>query len=212
METYQPSAIVLQCGADSLTGDRLGCFNLTLKGHGMCVEYVKSFNVPLLLLGGGGYSVRNVARCWVHETAIALGQTLDDDIPENDYYEYFGPNFKLHLTQSNMENLNPHESLEKIKIKLFEVLRDLPCVPSVPFHTVPREIEKSEPEADPDVRFSRMSFCLIILNCLESEIDRIIYDEKDFYESERDNVSLTKISKSISISASVNPMSNDMEI
>jgi acetoin utilization deacetylase AcuC-like enzyme len=32
METYQPGAIVLQCGADSLTGDRLGCFNLTLKG------------------------------------------------------------------------------------------------------------------------------------------------------------------------------------
>ena len=32
MEMYQPSAIVLQCGADSLSGDRLGCFNLTLKG------------------------------------------------------------------------------------------------------------------------------------------------------------------------------------
>ena len=32
MESYQPSAIVLQCGADSLSGDRLGCFNLTLKG------------------------------------------------------------------------------------------------------------------------------------------------------------------------------------
>ena len=31
MEMYDPSAIVLQCGADSLTGDRLGCFNLTLK-------------------------------------------------------------------------------------------------------------------------------------------------------------------------------------
>ena len=31
MEHYRPSAIVLQCGADSLTGDRLGCFNLTLK-------------------------------------------------------------------------------------------------------------------------------------------------------------------------------------
>lgn len=29
---YQPSAIVLQCGADSLSGDRLGCFNLTIKG------------------------------------------------------------------------------------------------------------------------------------------------------------------------------------
>jgi histone deacetylase 1/2 len=33
METYQPSAVVLQCGADSLSGDRLGCFNLTLKGR-----------------------------------------------------------------------------------------------------------------------------------------------------------------------------------
>lgn len=32
MEMYQPSAIVLQCGADSLSGDRLGCFNLTIKG------------------------------------------------------------------------------------------------------------------------------------------------------------------------------------
>ena len=32
MERYQPEAIVLQCGADSLSGDRLGCFNLSLKG------------------------------------------------------------------------------------------------------------------------------------------------------------------------------------
>ena len=31
MEVYNPTAIVLQCGADSLTGDRLGCFNLTVK-------------------------------------------------------------------------------------------------------------------------------------------------------------------------------------
>ena len=32
MEMYRPSAVVLQCGADSLAGDRLGCFNLSLKG------------------------------------------------------------------------------------------------------------------------------------------------------------------------------------
>lgn len=36
METFQPSAVVLQCGADSLTGDRLGCFNLTVKGMVVC--------------------------------------------------------------------------------------------------------------------------------------------------------------------------------
>ena len=73
METYQPSAVVLQCGADSLSGDRLGCFNLTLKGHGKCVEYMKKWNLPLLMLGGGGYTIRNVARCWTYETSMALG-------------------------------------------------------------------------------------------------------------------------------------------
>jgi acetoin utilization deacetylase AcuC-like enzyme len=33
MDWYRPEAVVLQCGADSLAGDRLGCFNLTLKGR-----------------------------------------------------------------------------------------------------------------------------------------------------------------------------------
>uniref|UniRef100_A0A8C5IXJ7 Histone deacetylase domain-containing protein n=1 Tax=Junco hyemalis TaxID=40217 RepID=A0A8C5IXJ7_JUNHY len=77
METFQPSAVVLQCGSDSLSGDRLGCFNLTIKGHAKCVEFVKSFNLPMLMLGGGGYTIRNVARCWTYETAVAL----DTEIP-----------------------------------------------------------------------------------------------------------------------------------
>ena len=72
MEHYSPEAIVMQCGADSLSGDRLGCFNLSLKGHADCVKYVKSFNVPLLVLGGGGYTLRNVPRCWAYETGVLL--------------------------------------------------------------------------------------------------------------------------------------------
>jgi len=32
METYDPSAIVLQCGTDSLSGDKLGCLNLSMRG------------------------------------------------------------------------------------------------------------------------------------------------------------------------------------
>uniref|UniRef100_A0A2K6ESR9 Histone deacetylase 1 n=1 Tax=Propithecus coquereli TaxID=379532 RepID=A0A2K6ESR9_PROCO len=43
MEMFQPSA----CGSDSLSGDQLGCFNLTIKGHAKCVEFVKSFNLPI---------------------------------------------------------------------------------------------------------------------------------------------------------------------
>jgi len=52
IETYQPGAIVLQCGADSLASDRLGCFNLSLDGHGDCVRFVKRFGIPLLVTGG----------------------------------------------------------------------------------------------------------------------------------------------------------------
>ena len=41
MACYQPEAVVLCCGADSIAGDRLGCWNLSVKGHGECLEYVK---------------------------------------------------------------------------------------------------------------------------------------------------------------------------
>jgi len=55
MDVFKPSAICLQCGADGLVGDRLGTFNMTVQGHAAAVEFVKSFNVPMLVLGGGGY-------------------------------------------------------------------------------------------------------------------------------------------------------------
>lgn len=41
MEVYQPEAVVLQCGADSLAGDRLGVFNLFVKGHADCVRFLR---------------------------------------------------------------------------------------------------------------------------------------------------------------------------
>lgn len=79
MEMYQPGAIVVCGGADSLSGDRLGCFNLSLQGHAACMEFLAGFGVPMLVLGGGGYTMRNVARCWCYETGRLLGQELPDE-------------------------------------------------------------------------------------------------------------------------------------
>ena len=31
------------CGADSLSGDRVGCWNLSIRGHAAVHEYIKSF-------------------------------------------------------------------------------------------------------------------------------------------------------------------------
>ncbi|XP_022970993.1 histone deacetylase 19-like isoform X1 [Cucurbita maxima] len=148
MEVFKPGAVVLQCGADSLSGDRLGCFNLSIKGHAECVRYMRSFNVPLLLLGGGGYTIRNVARCWCYETGVALGMEVDDKMPQHEYYEYFGPDYTLHVAPSNMENKNTHQMLEEIQGKLLDYLSRLQHAPSVQFQERPPDTEL--PEADED--------------------------------------------------------------
>jgi acetoin utilization deacetylase AcuC-like enzyme len=70
---FQPDAVFLQCGADSLSSDRLGMFNLSVKGHGECVRYCKTWGIPMIVSGGGGYTLRNVSRCWVYETSICVG-------------------------------------------------------------------------------------------------------------------------------------------
>lgn len=153
MEVFQPGAVVLQCGADSLSGDRLGCFNLSIKGHAECVRFMRSFNVPLLLLGGGGYTIRNVARCWCYETAVAVGEELEDKMPHNEYYEYFGPDYTLHVNPSNMENQNARIYLENIKSKLLDNLSKLIHVPNVPFQERPPDTEIPEKEEEEeDVR------------------------------------------------------------
>ena len=95
MDYYRPEAIVLQCGGDSLSGDRLGCFNLSMAGHANCVNYVKSFNLPVLVLGGGGYTMRNVSRTWAYETGLLVGQKMGPELPFNDYYEVWYHHYKL---------------------------------------------------------------------------------------------------------------------
>lgn len=79
MMSYQPEAIVICAGADSLAGDRIGCFNLSLEGHSNCLEFLATYNLPMLVVGGGGYTLRNVARCWTYETAKMLGMDLPDE-------------------------------------------------------------------------------------------------------------------------------------
>ncbi|KAF1743950.1 hypothetical protein MXB_5275 [Myxobolus squamalis] len=157
LEIFKPDAIILQCGADSLTGDRLGCFNLSLKGHGSCVEYIKSLRLPLMVLGGGGYTIRNVARCWAYETALLAGVDLPEELPYNDYYEYYGPDFKLHITPSNATNMNSSEYLDKVRERVFENLR---CVGDAPTDnrefsfSAAEESDSDDENDDPNERLS----------------------------------------------------------
>ena len=135
METFQPGAVVLCCGADSLSGDRVGCWNLSIKGHAACLEHMKTYNVPLLVLGGGGYTIRNVSRCWTYETARLLDQQISNDMPWHEYVEYYAPEYKLHVPVSNMENDNTREALEKQTQKMIQHIAQLEHAPNVQMQT-----------------------------------------------------------------------------
>ena len=139
VQKYNPNAIVLQCGADSLGGDRLGKFNLNIKAHGFCVEFIKSFDRPLLLIGGGGYTPRNVARTWCHETAVCVGAQLHNNLPTHlPYLQAFQGEENgggvlypdLHNTKRH-ENINTSQKLNNIVRQALENLRYLEGAPSV---------------------------------------------------------------------------------
>ena len=123
--TFQPGAIVMCCGADSVTGDRLGCFNLTLRGHAACVEFIRKLNLPMRCWAEAGseadfrarnrYTIKNVSRTWSYETAVLLKKEVSDEIPYNNFIEWYAPTYKLHLDPSpTLENKNSQEYLDKI--------------------------------------------------------------------------------------------------
>ena len=92
---FKPNAIVYQSGADSLAEDKLGPFNLSIKGHAECLKFVMDYDLPLLVLGGGGYTIHNVSRCWAYETAVLCGAPIPDTVPEeNPFRRYFEPGFE----------------------------------------------------------------------------------------------------------------------
>ena len=83
-----------------------------------CVKFVKDLGLPLLVMGGGGYTVRNVACCWTYETSVLVNEDISNEIPyhgqyilvlvckhlitmiflnfQTEYFEFFSPEFVLH--------------------------------------------------------------------------------------------------------------------
>ena len=46
-----------------------------------CIKLVKDFGLPMIVLGGGGYVIRNVSRCWTYETAMLAGEDISSELP-----------------------------------------------------------------------------------------------------------------------------------
>lgn len=161
VSTYQPGAIVLQCGADSLGCDRIGCFNLNIRAHGACVAYTKTFGLPTLIVGGGGYTPRNVSRLWAYETAICLDaeKELDPNLPVSlPFRNTFRPDCTLFPPLSEMgklENKNSRPYLESIVQAVMEELRYIKGAPSVQMSVIPPDIMGIREEVDQEVEENR---------------------------------------------------------
>ena len=87
---------------------------------------MKNYSIPIMFLGGGGYTLKNVARCWTYETSIIADTEVENDLPYNDYIEYFRPDFKLRPQIINSRVCNFFsQNFQQLKQGFAEVSIDL---------------------------------------------------------------------------------------
>ncbi len=80
INAYNPDAIVLELGMDTLTGDPLAHLHLTNNAYAEIIPIIMAFKKPILATGGGGYNVDNTARAWALAWSIFCGNNPNDDI------------------------------------------------------------------------------------------------------------------------------------
>ncbi|TLS29353.1 hypothetical protein PpBr36_01151 [Pyricularia pennisetigena] len=156
---FRPTAIALQCGADSLAGDRLGRFNLQVQGHGSCVEFCKKLGIPMILFGGGGYTPRNVARAWAYETSIAIDchDKIDPVIPlHTPWRDKFRQDTLLPTLQQVVgeprQNRNTQKRLQEIVQHVTEQLRFVNNAPSVQYSVIPPDLQGLREEVEARIK------------------------------------------------------------
>ncbi|AEA38701.1 histone deacetylase (nucleomorph) [Cryptomonas paramecium] len=115
---FSPDVIVFQSGADSLSGDKLGVFNLSIHVHNKCIDFVKCFNLPLIILGGGGYTKKNVIDCWTLETSVLVNKKICINIPCNFYWKNFCFDKKRLNSIKRIKNQNSKKYLDYIEKKI----------------------------------------------------------------------------------------------
>ncbi|BET00655.1 Hypothetical protein NTJ_13473 [Nesidiocoris tenuis] len=128
LDSFEFDAIVVQCGADALSGDPLGGFNLTEQTYGHCLSKIVVERKPTMILGGGGYNIANTARCWAYLTALVIDCEISTDIPEHDFFSMYGPSYELTITPSHRKDSNSQDYVEKILNQIEENLSALRSV------------------------------------------------------------------------------------
>ncbi|KAJ1765424.1 Histone deacetylase 8 [Coemansia sp. RSA 1752] len=116
LTAFDPEVIVVQCGCDGLAGDPHKIFNLTSNAFARSIKTVLGWERPALLLGGGGYSLPECARCWTRLTAIACGYDIapEADVPEHVFLNEYAPGFDMLTDVMLIEDSNTNAYLDSI--------------------------------------------------------------------------------------------------
>ena len=80
---FKPDVLVTQLGIDTHADDPLTHLALTSEGYGDVVRKFAAMHLPWVAMGGGGYSLDAVARCWSLAFSIMAGIDLPDEIPDS---------------------------------------------------------------------------------------------------------------------------------
>lgn len=83
IEAYDPDILITQLGVDTMATDPLAHLMLTTEGFTKMVERFRSFHIPWIALGGGGYNIASVVRCWALAFCIMSDFLPLDNIPDN---------------------------------------------------------------------------------------------------------------------------------
>ena len=82
MAEFRPEALVLQCGADSLTEDPLSRLTLSNRAYLEAVAALVPLAPRVMVLGGGGYNPWSVGRLWTAIWGWLSGRELPDRLPD----------------------------------------------------------------------------------------------------------------------------------
>lgn len=78
---FAPDAIVMQCGADSLTEDPLSRLALSNRAYLEAIRALWPLSPRFLVLGGGGYNPWSVGRLWTAIWGVLSDRSLPDALP-----------------------------------------------------------------------------------------------------------------------------------
>ena len=73
IQAFDGDIIVFELGVDALSGDPLAHLILTNDLYRQVIEFLLAQNKPLLMTGGGGYSVENTIRAWSLAWSVISG-------------------------------------------------------------------------------------------------------------------------------------------